>query len=72
MHQSVDYKELEKAYDVPVGTEIGSESPQSPEPPSTPTAPTDDFVMIEERDMKKLLVDQLKKELKKEVCPPEV
>lgn len=41
-------------------------SPRAP-PTTTPTAPAadDNFVMIEESDLKKLFLDQLKKESKK-------
>ena len=67
---------MDKACDVPVGAEITLQS--SEQEPSTPPPPAsqqnlappaalinENFVMIEEQDLKKLLVDQLKKELKK-------
>ena len=63
-----DLNDLENACDVPVGAEVSkstTETPMGRQPAEEDQPPTDNFIMIEEPELKKLLVDQLKKELKK-------
>ena len=61
-----DFEELEKSCDIPVGAEVSdTETEKETQPSIPPPPPADNFVMIEEAELKKLLVDQLRKELKK-------